>query len=754
MISPSTIATTPQPVAESRATAHPADGDERPLLDPATILIDTKLRMPAIGGDALDRPRLIERLPGRGCRVGLVVAPAGYGKSTLLSQWAADLDRPVAWIRLDRDDSDPARFWSYVLEALRRALPGQISAAATALAYGSTTDPVPLVVNELSSVEDGVILVLDDYHEVRSDEVDEAIDRLLTYLPATATLVIAARHDPNLSFPRLRASDRLAEIRQEDLRFTEQEARQWLAAHHIKAIPEAVSVCVDIFEGWPAAFALALGSIASTPDRAAALSAVRGDARTVSAYIREEVTRHSEDRDALVVTALCPQVSSSLMDYVLETTGSQETLHQLQRSDVLLENVDHRGVWFRLHQLVADYLLVGYDSDPAVRKWMVRAAEWYAANDHAREALALFLRAKEYGAAGDVINRSWLDQVQRGQRDTLRRDLQRIEPHVAADNVSYLVTRAWLLAGEGRSRDAIAHLRRAAAVSDGRPLPDGAPSVEAARAVMDCLFILNGYPKTLLSATRADKLVPTDSEWRPLADLGIGHAHYMAGDLITAQLAFDRALASSSISLRAHAIGWSALVDVVLGDVEAANARLQEAATEWADDAPLADLPAVVMARGALECAQGRPIEAVGQLEACIQRLGATDPCDRLEALTWLADAEASVGRADRARHQLAEATRIAKRIGASDRQVQRIAEVEGRLGSAVTVTGRDPGLTDRETRILQLLSATHLSQREIGRELGVSFNTIKSHVKAVYVKLGACSREEASQIARLRGLL
>lgn len=758
MVSPSTIVTKPPMTSRLGAEGRVAHGSSElvQLFDPETALIETKLRRPEVGRDLLRRPGLIERLSQPGCQVGLVVGPAGYGKSTLLTQWSAEVDKPVAWVRLDCDDSIPLQFWSYVIEALRTAAPQQISVTPAALTSQSNADPVPLVVNALAALESGVILVLDDYHEVRSHDVDAGLDRLLRYLPATSMVVISSRHDPNVSLASLRASTHLVEIRQEHLRFAPQEAEQWLTGHNIKASPEALSACVDVFEGWPAALALALGIASSAPDRAAALAAVRGHNRNVADYIRDVVVSgHADDRNPLLVAALCPRVCGSLVDHALDnTSGSHERLQRLARSHVLLEMVDRSYGWFRLHQLVADYLLAEVGDDPMIHVLAVRSAEWHAANGHAREALALYLRAGEHGRAADIINRSWLEQIQRGHHDTLRRDLERIDPHVAAGNASYLVSRAWLLAHEGRAREANALIVRAAAIGGGGPLPDGAPSVEAAYAVMDCLFILNEFSGAVRSAEQADEMVTQDATWRPLADLGVGYVNYMTGNLARAQQAFDRALASSFTPLRANAIGWSAVIDVAVGDLDAARARLNDAASEWADHPLLPEPAAVAVAKAAVACAEGRPLDAVAELEGCIQRLATTNPPDRLEVLSWLADAESRVGRVDRARRRIAEARSITDRIGASARHTERLAEIEDRLGAAATINGRDPGLTDRERRILQLLSATHLSQREIGRELGISFNTIKSHVKAVYLKLGACSREEASQIARMRGFV
>ena len=192
---------------------------------------------------------------------------------------------------------------------------------------------------------------------------------------------------------------------------------------------------------------------------------------------------------------------------------------------------------------------------------------------------------------------------------------------------------------------------------------------------------------------------------------------------------------------------YAATAHVVVSDLEEAAAIRQE-------DSQLAGVPAVVVARAAISCADGRPIEAAADLEDCSAMLGSADPTDQLEVLIWLAGAEMSVGRTKRARRWLESAERLVERLGGSEWHSGRLRAIEDRMGPATQRNGRDPGLTRREERILGLLSATHLSQREIARELGVSFNTIKSHVKSIYVKLGATSREEATQIARNHGLV
>ena len=711
-------------------------------------VVESKLYVPRIPRNAVERRRLIDLL-SQDRRVALIPAPAGYGKSTLLAQWYAECTNPVAWVTLDRGDSDPIRFLHHLVGALNQAAPGRFEYSADSIASAAPETVVAAILNSMCSVESCMTLIIDDYHESHSREVDEIMGRLLGCLPVGVKLVIATRRDPDLALSRLRAAEELIEIRQKDLRFTEEEAAEWFASRSIKTTPEGVEESLAITEGWPAAYTLIFGA-----ERHRDGSLDRPDHRHVAEYIREEVVQHNRDVWPLVVVAaFCPRVCGQLVDATLDVSDGDEALRRLERSDLAFERLDGEGEWYRLHQLVADHVLLGQTMEPDLRRWMGRAAEWFTVKGEMRTALDILIRAGDDFAACDMINMAWIDHFRDREFTTLRNDLARISPDVAERNASFLVTRAWLYAHDGRHRDAISNLQRAQPVAAGA-LPDGCPSVEVAQAAIESIFVVRGLSTVQASAARLDTLIDDASPWRPIADFGIGFASFATGDLGTAQSAFDRVLASSDDLLRSGAIGWNTVIDVMQGRIESARDRYDETASLWLEHPRLAEEPAVVIAGAALAWAEGRPIDAAADLEACCRELGSSDPPGKLEALVWLATAEVSIGRTKRAMQWLDAARRLIERLGGSDWYGQRLQAIEDRMGPVNESNGRNPGLTDREQRILQMLSATHLSQREIGRELGVSFNTIKSHVKATYIKLGATSREEASQIARNLGLI
>jgi LuxR family maltose regulon positive regulatory protein len=297
-------------------------------------------------------------------------------------------------------------------------------------------------------------------------------------------------------------------------------------------------------------------------------------------------------------------------------------------------------------------------------------------------------------------------------------------------------------------------LRQAADHDDGKPLPDGCPSVKAAVELMTSLFVLEGFDKGRESAQRADRLINDSSPFRPIADLAVASSALAHGDLTKARTYFSRVLVAGEPLIQAQAIGWLTVVDVLEGDSEGARVRIEDADPILSQYPGIAENSTIVTARAVVELSAGRPLECAALLTDCLRDLGSTDPAMRLEVMTWLASAEAAVGRTDRAREMIRQARILAESMGGSAWHSTRLDAIAATLAADKALVGIDPGLTDREVRILQLLASTHLSQREIGRELNIAFNTVKSHVKSIYVKIGASTREEASQISRARGLV
>lgn len=752
-----TAAKGPSPSIDQGLGQDSGSGVEDPPSLATIAIVETKILRPHNGEGVVARQRLLDQLAAQANgRVALVTAPAGFGKTVVLSQWAEKDPRPVAWVTLGAAETDVVRFWTYVRSAIDAIVPLADSISGR-LGPGSITDEMmPTIISAMSSVPQGVLLVLDDYQEASSPDVDTATEQLIRRVPTGSCVAISSRRDPSLSLARWRAAEQLSDVRHNDLRFSEAEAADWLEARGVRLQPESIRTSLDITEGWPAAYALAMGSILTADDPDSVLGSLRGDDRHIADYINDEVLSglDARDRDVLVCAAACSEVCGQLVDQMLETTGSAAVLDRLSRSDVLLEQVGSTGTWYRLHRLLSEFLLTAVGDALNEDGRYGRAAEWFAAQGRPRDALEVALASGDHRLAVVMINRGWTAYMLAGQVNTLKRDLSQIDPSEASRNSTFLITQAWVYATEGRHRDALYTIEQAETHDDGLPLPDGCPSVAAAAELIKALFVLEGLESGWKSAEIASSLVPDSSQFRPVADLAIGSVALFRGDLSIARPAMLRARIAAEPLLRLTTLGWLILIDVLDGDRPNALSRFEEMKSAIDDDAGLADLPVVIISTAVLDLAAGRPMDCAAALEKCLLRLGSDDPPVRLELLIWLATAEAGVGRADRAREAIDQAREIVTNLGGSSWHSHRLDDVAEQLAPSKALVGIDPGLTDRERRILQLLASTHLSQREIGRELNIAFNTVKSHVKSIYVKIGATSREEASQIARVRGLI
>jgi LuxR family transcriptional regulator, maltose regulon positive regulatory protein len=377
-------------------------------------LIAVKQAIPPVRAAAVPRPRLhAALLAGLDARLTVVVAPAGWGKTTLLSQWAQDpaMPRGVTWVSLDEGDDDPVRFWTYVLTALHRDVAGLTGGPlASLLAPG--LDPVdlalPALLNELTALDSEHVLVLDDYHLLDHQGIHEGMEFLLTYLPAALRVVIAGRSDPQLPLARLRARGELTELRAVDLRFTVEEGTALLTAVGDTDFDAATTTMLcERTEGWAAGLQLAALTIRGSPHPAAAAAALQGDDRHILDYLSDEVIRAlpAEHRDLLVRTSVLERLSGALCDEVLGRGGSAAILDELARADLFVVPLDSRGEWYRCHRLFRDALLRRLDaSDPAeASRVLVRAADWFLARDYVVEAVGLRISAGDEDGAAELM---------------------------------------------------------------------------------------------------------------------------------------------------------------------------------------------------------------------------------------------------------------------------------------------------------------------------------------------------------------
>ena len=332
------------------------------------MLLATKLHVPGSRADLVPRPRLTERLD-EGLERGLVLvcAPAGYGKTVLLADWARRSQYPAGWLSLDAGDNDPARFWRHTLGALDRARPGVADRMGPLLGPPAPASFEPLVtalINELAGRSDGdeVLLVLDDYHMIGAQEVHASVDFLLDHRPDNLQLIVASRSDPPLALARLRARGQLAEVRAAELRFTAGEAAALLrqvADVPERALPDAAAAALTArTEGWAAGLQLAALSLRGQEDVTGFVTAFTGSHRYVLDFLAEEVLDRQDEelRTFLLETSVLERLSGPLCDAVTGRAGSQALLDQAEREGLFLVPLDEVRGWWRYHHLFADLL--------------------------------------------------------------------------------------------------------------------------------------------------------------------------------------------------------------------------------------------------------------------------------------------------------------------------------------------------------------------------------------------------------------
>lgn len=373
---------------------------------PARPLLTVKQVVPPARAGAIPRERLQQQLRLAGTRLTVVVAPAGWGKTSLLSGWAADPGekRRIAWVSLDESDDEPVRFWRYVLTALHNT-GEEISTGPLQALAAADVSPIdlalPMLLNELAASEVPHVLVLDDYHLLADPRIHEAVEYLVAYLPASLRIVIAARTDPPLPIARLRARGDLTELRAAQLRFSPEEAAALVSAVSGHDLDNAAAAAVwERTEGWAAGLQLAALALRANPAKAHA------DDRHLLDYFAAEVlpSLAPSHRDLLVRAAPLERLSGSLCDAALQVTGSGEVLADLVRADLFVAALDDERQWYRCHHLLRDVLAREATTDP--REVLGHAAAWFADEGRIDDAVHHLLRAGRDDDAAELMLRN------------------------------------------------------------------------------------------------------------------------------------------------------------------------------------------------------------------------------------------------------------------------------------------------------------------------------------------------------------
>ncbi len=380
-----------------------------------TPLLSTKFHIPSVRSSLVRRDRLIGQLnQGVGCKLILLSAPAGFGKTTLLSEWLHQDRIPVSWLSLDEGDNDPARFWTYFVAALQRA---HCKIGEATLAMLRSTEPsqieaflIPLI-NEIAQIPEDLVLVLDDYHIIIARPIHEALIFLLEHLPPQLHLVIASRVDPPLPLARLRARSQLTELRAADLRFTNSEAATFL--NQVMKLPllvEQVEAIQARTEGWIAGLQLAASSARDAGNISTLIESLKGNQRYILDYLVEEVLERQPQilRHFLLRTSILGRMCGPLCEAVVgaeRAVNGVETLEQLEYRNLFVVPLDQERHWYRYHHLFRELLhhFLNRTEPEQIPEYHRRAAQWYEHHELVTEAIEHAVAGREFHWAADLI---------------------------------------------------------------------------------------------------------------------------------------------------------------------------------------------------------------------------------------------------------------------------------------------------------------------------------------------------------------
>jgi LuxR family transcriptional regulator, maltose regulon positive regulatory protein len=728
------------------------------------VLLETKLASPQPRPGAVSRAELIEKARASGRRVVSVSAPAGYGKSTLLAQWALAEDRHVVWVSLDRLDDDPAALLELLAYAYVRGTssdpdliadmrgPGvsALGRAAPRLASAFRTSPSPFV------------LMMDDLHELRSPECHDVLGVVLAGIPRGSQSVAASRTEqPHV--PRLRVMGEAWEIGASDLALDAAGAEQIFSEARVEITREQAVIVTDRTEGWPAG--LYLAALIGRHDDGG-VSTVSGDDRYVADYLYRESLMHlSEDTQRFLRrTAVLDQLCGPLCDALLEREGAYGQLRDLEASNMFLIPLDHHREWYRYHALFREFLLAELDrvEPDVVMKLHLRAADWYESHGSPVAALEHLLHTNERDRSVRLITNLTLPTYQAGQISTVQRWLSTVGDAAIEAYPPLAVLAGWIATLSGQTAEA----QRWAAIIDAASYnltpEDGTASFDSARAMLRSVMCPAGPQRAMTDATLAVTEEPPWSPWRDQALCLSGEAHLLVGEVEQAVALFTQssAMAATTGDSDSTILSESELALLAMDRGRWAEAaQHEERALGAIEERRMPDYATSVLAfAGAARLAvhEGELAEANRRVTQAMRgrpSLTFALPYLAVRVRLQLAKVYFAMADAATARHLLREIDDILQRRPALGALVDEVSEFRRLASEAQVERTAGPPLTSAELRLLPYLQ-THLTLREIGERLFVSRNTVSSEVSSIYRKLGVSSRSAAVEQATTIGLL
>ncbi len=576
----------------------------------STPILTTKLYLPRLRPNVVSRPRLLERLnEGLYRKLTLVSAPAGFGKTTLVSEWVLGCERQAAWLSLDEGENDPARFLTYLVAALQTIAPTLGAGVLSALHSSQPPPPEALLtvlLNDLTTISDPFVLVLDDYHVLAAKPVDQALTYLVEHLPPQMHLVIATREDPALPLARLRAGGHLSEVRAAELRFTPVEAAAFLTQAMGLSLPaEDIAALERRTEGWIAGLQLAALSLQGQQDAASFIKSFTGSHHFVLDYLLEEVLGQQSERIQafLLRTSILDRFCGPLCDAVLLDTSAsgQATLDDLERANLFLVPLDNERRWYRYHQLFAELLRQRLASSPGgapdqLNELHRRASQWYEDHGLSLEAFHHAAAAYDVERAARLVEGKGMPLHFRGVVTAILDWLESLPKGVLDARPALWMRYGSLLLANGQTSGVEEKLQAAEAVLQGTEPDDKARDLVGQIAVARATLALTRYqiePMLAQSRRALEYLRPKKLASRATAHWTLGFAYWMLGDRAAARQAYTEAIA---LGQAAGDSFTTILATIGLGNIQGADNQLSLAAETYRHALQLAGEPPLPVA--------------------------------------------------------------------------------------------------------------------------------------------------------------
>jgi LuxR family transcriptional regulator, maltose regulon positive regulatory protein len=731
-------------------------------------LDEAKLAAPRIRPAAVEKREAIAKLVGSATPFATVIAPAGYGKTTLLARWAATDTRPFAWVSLDRRDDDVVVFLRGIAAAIHRVepIPDAVVDALSGPGDAFWTR-ISHLGNALAALPRPIVLALDDLHAVANPACLDAVAALFDYVPAGSTIAITSREEPPLPLARWRVQGMLLEMGPPDLRLDQREADALLRGADVALDATEVADLTERTEGWAAGLYLAALSLRGGASGTSGAERFTGNDRFVARYFRDEVlARLGRDESRFLVrTSVLDTMSGPSCDAVLETSGSAGVLAELERSNHFVVPLDRIGAAYRYHHLFRQLLRNELDRvDPrAAEALNRRAMAWCLANGEPEAAITYGRAAGETETVASMVDRLALPTYYDGRRETVDEWLLWFSDDDLRRFPALAVVGGWVRALIGRASDAERYLALADGASSTIPLSDGSATIAPWLANLRACMMPRGLEQARIDADLALRELAVGSGWQTVALAVSGVVHMLRGsidlarkDLAAAVITGER---DGNFDTVFVALAESALIEAKGGDwIEASRLADQARALmqrTGLDSYVTSSIVHVAAARVALH--ERRHLEA----RAAMTRAHRLRPMlDR--GMPWLTGqvgveltrAHLALGEVDAARTVLTETVALLEQRPDLGSLVADVRELDERLTGLSGSDGVRPGsLTVAELRLLPYL-ATHLTFPEIAGRLYITSHTVRSQAKAIYRKLDASSRTEAIDRAVGAGLL